>query len=192
MIFEDANDNGVRDPGEPAMTGVLVILYDVAGIEIARTTTGPDGSYLFSGLADGDYELELRPSAGWEPGPRSSADQGSEFADNRRTSVTLDGSGVPIVAFGGLVAAQAPATTSTTTTTTSQTSPTSEVSSTPTTRPSTSTTSSTVPTTRTTTGTIPFTGAESGRMTLIALILLATGVGMVLITRRERTGPESR
>ena len=36
VIFEDTNDNGVRDAGEPPMADIVVILFDAAGNEVAQ------------------------------------------------------------------------------------------------------------------------------------------------------------
>ncbi|GLZ42916.1 SdrD B-like domain-containing protein [Actinokineospora sp. NBRC 105648] len=59
LVFEDANFNGVQDPGELGVGGVVVILYDADGVEITRTTTDTNGGYRFTGLAAGTYVIGL-------------------------------------------------------------------------------------------------------------------------------------
>ncbi len=59
VIWEDLDSNGIEDGGEPPVPGVTVNLYDADGNLIATTTTGPDGSYLFTDLPAGDYTVEL-------------------------------------------------------------------------------------------------------------------------------------
>lgn len=53
VVFTDYNDNGVRNQGDVAVPGVVVTAYDATGNQVAQTTTLADGSYTFSGIADG-------------------------------------------------------------------------------------------------------------------------------------------
>ncbi|GHA12145.1 hypothetical protein GCM10008090_22520 [Arenicella chitinivorans] len=71
-IFEDINSNGVRDPGEPGIENVTVRLYPEAGVNLGQgpgqpvtTVTDYNGSYLFSGLVNGDYVVEVISPDGW-------------------------------------------------------------------------------------------------------------------------------
>lgn len=55
-VWDDLDFNGVRDPGEPRLSDVLVELYDTSsGTDILRMTTQTDvnGVYRFNGLKDG-------------------------------------------------------------------------------------------------------------------------------------------
>jgi peroxidase len=47
-VFQDTNGNGVRDPGEPGMQGIVVNLLDDNGNVIATTTTNGQGHYSFT------------------------------------------------------------------------------------------------------------------------------------------------
>ncbi|NPV62029.1 MAG: hypothetical protein HPY61_05255 [Methanotrichaceae archaeon] len=55
--FYDANGNGVQDEDEPGLPGLQVTLAK-DGKEIATTTTGEDGSYTFTNLMPGNYEVD--------------------------------------------------------------------------------------------------------------------------------------
>jgi len=63
VVWADTNNNGVKDANEAGMAGVTVRLLDSTGTqEVATTTTGADGSYLFSGLVPGTYVVEIAKS----------------------------------------------------------------------------------------------------------------------------------
>ncbi|MEQ0562305.1 SdrD B-like domain-containing protein [Amycolatopsis sp. NEAU-NG30] len=57
LVWSDVNRNGLQDPGEPGVPDVTVVLKDGSGKQIATTTTGPDGKYLFDNLPDGTYRV---------------------------------------------------------------------------------------------------------------------------------------
>ncbi|MCP5426278.1 MAG: carboxypeptidase regulatory-like domain-containing protein, partial [Gammaproteobacteria bacterium] len=67
-LFSDANGNGAQDSGEAGLSGLLVELRDgvcTPGVDCPTTTTDPDGSYLFDGLAPGNYTVVVpTPPAG--------------------------------------------------------------------------------------------------------------------------------
>jgi hypothetical protein len=63
-VWNDLDRDGVQDAGEAGVANVLVTLLDGAGDPILddannpiTTTTAPDGSYLFTGLAPGTYSV---------------------------------------------------------------------------------------------------------------------------------------
>lgn len=47
-VWYDLNGNGVQDPNEPGIAGVVMGLYNSAGILIATTTTDANGRYFFN------------------------------------------------------------------------------------------------------------------------------------------------
>ena len=55
--FYDANENGVQDSDEPSIPGQPVTLV-LNGNLIANVTSGEDGSYTFSNLVPGTYEVD--------------------------------------------------------------------------------------------------------------------------------------
>jgi len=71
LVWNDANNNGLRELNELGIGGVAVELYrssnDVAGdadeLLIASTTTSPVGAYNFTGLADGKYVVKVTPAS---------------------------------------------------------------------------------------------------------------------------------
>lgn len=66
FVYDDLNANGVRDTGEPGIPGAQVSLTgaDTQG----PVTTGADGSYTFTGLAAGTYNLTSTEAAGFIDG----------------------------------------------------------------------------------------------------------------------------
>ena len=73
-VFNDVDGDGTQDPGELGISGVTVKLYnddDGDGVidagddqVLATVTTDPNGNYMFSGLADGDYIVSIETPAG--------------------------------------------------------------------------------------------------------------------------------
>jgi uncharacterized repeat protein (TIGR01451 family) len=65
-VFIDANDNGVRDPGEPGIANTTITLTgtNVFGTSVTMaTSTDTTGAYQFPGLAPGVYTLtETQPA----------------------------------------------------------------------------------------------------------------------------------
>lgn len=60
VVWGDGNNNGIKDGTETGIPGVTVRLLDATGTtEVARTTTGADGSYLFPSLVPGTYIVEV-------------------------------------------------------------------------------------------------------------------------------------
>jgi protocatechuate 3,4-dioxygenase beta subunit len=55
--------NGTLEAGEPGVGGVLITLKDANGNVVATTTTLPDGTYHFDGIAPGNYTVvESQPN----------------------------------------------------------------------------------------------------------------------------------
>jgi len=70
VIFVDGDGNGRRDRGEMGLSGVTVTLTQrnqaaVAGMALATTVTASDGTYRFSGLPAGDFQLAITPPASY-------------------------------------------------------------------------------------------------------------------------------
>jgi uncharacterized repeat protein (TIGR01451 family) len=54
IVFKDANNNGVLNPGEVGIPDILVQAYDDNGALIDGITTNSNGAYAFTNLTDGD------------------------------------------------------------------------------------------------------------------------------------------
>ena len=67
IIWEDYNANGVMEPGEPGLAGVILSLLDEFGspTSSAPTTTNADGYYEFTGLAPGNYYVVYELPSGY-------------------------------------------------------------------------------------------------------------------------------
>ncbi len=59
FIWNDLNNNGKVDTGEPGIGGVTVNLVDQNGTLVATTTTNSQGGYLFTNLIPGQYRVVL-------------------------------------------------------------------------------------------------------------------------------------
>ncbi|HKB02491.1 MAG TPA: SdrD B-like domain-containing protein [Gemmataceae bacterium] len=91
-VYEDANGNGARDTGEPALAGWTVFL-DTDGngtldVGEASTVSGSDGAYRFTGLDAGDYTVTLAPQPGWK---RTQPGSSGSYAITLTTGGAADG-----------------------------------------------------------------------------------------------------
>ena len=90
VAYEDADRDGVRDVGEPALVGHQLFLITNSGTYVGTTLTGADGAYRFEGLSDGGYRLVYAEETwaamreGWTP-----TTTGSVFPE---ANITLSGS----------------------------------------------------------------------------------------------------
>jgi|GEM_PF-3114746 len=70
-LWKDLDGDGVQDAGEPVFAGVTVVLTDASGTQIATTTTGADGTYVFDVDPGVDYQVRVplaQPELdGWAP-----------------------------------------------------------------------------------------------------------------------------
>lgn len=59
-VFEDTNENGVQDAGEPGISGAGVVLYESADLStvVASVSTNANGDYTFP-ILPGNYVLEV-------------------------------------------------------------------------------------------------------------------------------------
>jgi serine-aspartate repeat-containing protein C/D/E len=92
-VYYDANNNGVYDSGDSAISGVTVTLLDADGNPTGSTAvTDTIGYYEFSGLAPGAYSVSETQPAGYLEGAATAGSVGGtvENAD-LISSITLDG-----------------------------------------------------------------------------------------------------
>jgi len=90
-VFNDANHNGIQDPGETGIEGVTVTLSDGT-----TTESGPDGIYFFLNVCDGTYSISAQIPVGYTTSP-----------PNVGSDDTVDSDGKPDT-FGNSVASDVP------------------------------------------------------------------------------------
>ncbi|MGD0541175.1 MAG: SdrD B-like domain-containing protein, partial [Tepidisphaeraceae bacterium] len=100
VVYNDQNDNGVDDAGEPGINGVAVTLTgtDENGNPVDETTTtatigGVAGSYLFNMLQPGTYNILETPPAGYLDGTDSAGTLGGTVGSDTITNVTIPDGG---------------------------------------------------------------------------------------------------
>jgi hypothetical protein len=76
FIWDDTNNNGVQDAGEPAIEGAKVFLSD--GTDTLQVDTGPDGFFNFV-VPEGPYTLAVQIPTGTQP---SSVNAGDDTLDS--------------------------------------------------------------------------------------------------------------
>ncbi|MCK9994643.1 MAG: hypothetical protein KAH56_00015 [Candidatus Krumholzibacteria bacterium] len=76
-VWEDLNLDGIQDPNEPGIEGVVVHLMNCTGDILAGTMTDADGKYLFCDLRPGDYSIHFELPEGYVFSPQ---DQGTDDA----------------------------------------------------------------------------------------------------------------
>jgi hypothetical protein len=62
VVYEDANANGVQDPGEPGLAGVSVVASDGASPHASSSVA--DGSFEIANLSSGTYTLSVGEAQG--------------------------------------------------------------------------------------------------------------------------------
>ncbi len=89
QVWYDANNNGIKDAGEPGLAGVNVDLYNSVGGVIQTTITDANGNYLFNNLSAGNYSVGAVIPPGYAKG------------DNGATNINADDQNDGTVATGG-------------------------------------------------------------------------------------------
>ncbi len=67
-VFQDDNNDGVRQSSETLLPGATIRLLDQLGNLVAQTVTDQQGSYRFRGLRNGTYRIEEVTPAGFIDG----------------------------------------------------------------------------------------------------------------------------
>lgn len=91
-VYNDTNGNGGRDADEPAIPGVTVTLAgsDARGNAVTLTTvSGDDGSYLFTGVPGGTYNVVETQPAGYDDGLDTPGNAGGNAAGDTISAVAL-------------------------------------------------------------------------------------------------------
>ncbi len=92
FVFHDANNNGVRDPGEQGIPGVSVRLTGTDGNGAVDKTvvTDPSGFYNFDNLLPGNYTITETQPNGFIDGTDSIGSQGGTAGDDLFTNISLE------------------------------------------------------------------------------------------------------
>lgn len=88
-VFDDSNGDGLDQPGEPGLAGVIIVASGESGTLTTATTAV--GTYSFTGLTPGAYSVEETDPAGF-----------ASSTPNRRT-VNVSADGAASVSFGDQV-----------------------------------------------------------------------------------------
>ncbi len=95
-VWFDANNNGIQDPTEAGVVGVVVSLLDANNGVVAEATTITGGAYEFACVAPGTYKIRVAVPTGYI----SSNPGGLDTAANPGTdSSDVDDNGVQVGAF---------------------------------------------------------------------------------------------
>jgi protocatechuate 3,4-dioxygenase beta subunit len=92
FVYADANNNGVKDPGESGIAGVSVALTGVndLGQTVNRTQpTAADGSYNFDNVRPGTYTLTKTPPSGWLEGKNTIGSQGGVVGNDQFSNIAM-------------------------------------------------------------------------------------------------------
>ncbi len=91
-VYEDNNDNGLREAGELGIAGVIIQLQgvdDLGSTVVLTTTTDANGFYRFANLRPGTYSiLEVQPDAYFD-GLDSIGTQGGSVDNDRLFDINL-------------------------------------------------------------------------------------------------------
>ncbi|HEU4325996.1 MAG TPA: SdrD B-like domain-containing protein, partial [Roseiflexaceae bacterium] len=115
-VWDDVDRDGIQDPGEPALSGVTVQLYDATGTtQIATVNTDANGNYLFKTVTNATtgvqsvvlpnttYQIRIPPSVLLEPyaltTPNADASANGDERDSDGT--TVGGNSVITLTTGG-------------------------------------------------------------------------------------------
>src|SRR5262249_43948954 len=94
-VYEDDNNNGVIDSGEPGIGGVTVKLTgtNAFGQSVTQqTTTASDGSYSFANLVPGTYTLDEVQPAGYLDGKDTLGSLGGVQANDHFGNIVVNDS----------------------------------------------------------------------------------------------------
>lgn len=93
FVYLDSNNNGVKEPGEPGIGGIVVVLDSVTPgqpvVPITSRSTAPDGSYQFSNLPSGTYSLTKLAGQNYLDGRNSAGSLGGTVVGNQITNIPV-------------------------------------------------------------------------------------------------------
>ncbi len=87
-VWNDLNQNGLQDLGEPGIGGIFVHLYAADGTLLETTRTDEDGFYLFDDLPAGDYYVVFDIPEGYISTTTNAGDDALDSDANPNTGQT--------------------------------------------------------------------------------------------------------
>lgn len=93
-VWNDADQDGIQDEGEPGMANVTVFLYNCSDVVIDTTLTDANGNYSFSGLTPGSYYVKFVAPSGYsftvkDAGSNDSLDSDVDVLTGKTNCTTL-------------------------------------------------------------------------------------------------------
>ena len=92
FVYVDANNNGIKDPGETGIQGGAVTLTgtdDLGDPVNLSQATAADGSYNFANLRPGTYTLSETGPNGYQDGKDTAGTQGGTVGHDTISNITL-------------------------------------------------------------------------------------------------------
>lgn len=91
FVYEDGNNDGVKDPGEAGIAGVALTLTGTTdkGAITRTTTTAADGSYIFDNLPPGTYVITETQPSGYADGKDTIGTPGGTVGNDTFTNIVL-------------------------------------------------------------------------------------------------------
>ena len=100
LVWNDLNNNGIRDAGEPGVAGVTVQVFSpgpdgrIGGVDdvlVASTVTDVNGIYKVCNLMPGKYYVKLQDLPWWAPLSSSVVNPHDDGVDNDNNGVQVGG-----------------------------------------------------------------------------------------------------
>ena len=89
QVWNDLDNDGIKDANEPGLNGVEVKLINANGVVIATTTTSNEGNYNFDNLETGSYQIMFGTPTGFNPSPQTGF--GDDNVDNNSDNNSNNG-----------------------------------------------------------------------------------------------------
>ena len=80
-VWQDNNNDGLQQEGEPGLPNVEITLLDANNSPINTTRTDAEGHYIFDGLTRGDYAISVTLITGHEFSPQGRGNKGDSDVD---------------------------------------------------------------------------------------------------------------
>jgi len=87
-VWEDSNQNGIQDQSEKGMEGVRVQLLNKDGNGLKEVKTDKEGHYLFDGLIENTYRVQVEKPAGYVFMPKQSGQDVTVDSNVSETGIT--------------------------------------------------------------------------------------------------------